>query len=339
MNEARVTGQAFTVAYEPAGTERGDVGDFLDDVPAGSVVVIDNAGRTDCTVWGGIMTQIALARGVAGTVVHGVCRDVGVSLAVGYPVFSAGRFMRTGKDRVRLAAVAVPLTIASVTVVPGDLVHGDADGVDPSGGHSTATLYEAAGVDCAWQPGLRPVWPGVRVSGPAFTVAGIGGDNLALHRAVAHAPAGHVLVADLHGGVHGHWGEVLTIAAQERGLLGLVIGGGVRDVARLAALHFPVFASSVAVFRTGKDHPGRLGGPITLRGVRVGTHDLVTADADGVVVLPAAQAAATVRRADRCSRHEQRIVAELRAGQTTLRRYGLTRGGEPCHDAAHGDRC
>ncbi len=128
-NRARVAGRAFTVAYQAADSDRGSVGDFLDDVPAGDVVVIDNDGRTDCTVWGGIMTQIALTRGVAGTVIHGVSRDVATSLALGYPLFSAGRFMRTGKDRVRLAAVAVPLTIATVTVIPGDLVAGDADGV------------------------------------------------------------------------------------------------------------------------------------------------------------------------------------------------------------------
>jgi len=128
-NQARGTGPAFTVAYEPAHSDRDRVGDFLDDVPAGSVVLIDNAGRTDCTVWGGIMTQTAGARCVAGTVIHGACRDVATSVAQGYPLFSAGRFMRTGKDRVRLAAVGVPITIDRVTICPGDLVTGDADGV------------------------------------------------------------------------------------------------------------------------------------------------------------------------------------------------------------------
>ena len=90
---ARAVGPAFTVRFEP-----------IDDVPAGAVVVIDNAGRTDCTVWGGIMTTLATAKGVAGAVVHGVCRDVATAFALGYPMFSAGRFMRTGKDRVRCVA-------------------------------------------------------------------------------------------------------------------------------------------------------------------------------------------------------------------------------------------
>jgi len=195
---------------------------------------------------------------------------------------------------------------------------------DAAGGYGTATLYEASGLECACQPGLRPVWPGARVAGLAYTVAGLGGDNLALHRAVAHAPFGHVLVADLQGAVHGHWGEVLTVAAQQRGLPGLVIDGGVRDVAELAALGFPVMASSVAVFHTGKDHPGRPAQPIVLRGVPVSTGDLIVADTDGVVILPAAEAAAIIHRADQRLHHEQQVIAGLRGGRTTLQLYGFS---------------
>jgi 4-hydroxy-4-methyl-2-oxoglutarate aldolase len=80
-NAARAVGPAYTVRYEPIIDEPGTVGDFLDDVPAGAVIVIDNAGRTDCTVWGGIMTAVASANGVAGTVVHGACRDVASAIA------------------------------------------------------------------------------------------------------------------------------------------------------------------------------------------------------------------------------------------------------------------
>ena len=126
---ARAVGPAFTVRYEPITGEAGTVGDFLDDVPAGAVIVIDNGGRTDCTVWGGIMTTVAAGRRVAGTVIHGACRDVATAFTLGYPVFSAGRFMRTGKDRVRCVAVQQPVLIDGVTIAPGDLVTADADGV------------------------------------------------------------------------------------------------------------------------------------------------------------------------------------------------------------------
>jgi 4-hydroxy-4-methyl-2-oxoglutarate aldolase len=124
----RAAGPAFTVQYEPAGTERGSVGDFLDDVPPGAIVLIDNQGRTDVTVWGGIMTEVAAVQGIAGTVINGVCRDVSTSLHQAYPLFSRGRFMRTGKDRVRLVSVGSRLTINDVQVSPADIICGDADG-------------------------------------------------------------------------------------------------------------------------------------------------------------------------------------------------------------------
>ena len=124
----RIGGPAFTVQYEPAGSERGSVGDFLDDVPPGAVVLIDNHARTDVTVWGGIMTEIAAARGIGGTVINGVCRDLNVALRQNYPLFSRGRFMRTGKDRVRLVAVNTPVTINDVEISPLDIICGDADG-------------------------------------------------------------------------------------------------------------------------------------------------------------------------------------------------------------------
>lgn len=122
-------GRAFTVRYTPAGHPPGTVGDYLDDVPPGGVVVLDNDGRTDCTVWGDILTAVAHQRGVAGTVIDGVCRDVRRALSLGYPVYSRGRFMRTGKDRVEVAEVGAPVTIGGVQVRAGDLLVGDADGV------------------------------------------------------------------------------------------------------------------------------------------------------------------------------------------------------------------
>lgn len=124
----RIGGPAFTVQYEPAGSERGSVGDFLDDVSPGAVVLIDNHTRTDVTVWGGIMTEIAAARGIGGTVINGVCRDLNAALRQNYPLFSRGRFMRTGKDRVRLVAVNAPVTINDVEISPLDIICGDADG-------------------------------------------------------------------------------------------------------------------------------------------------------------------------------------------------------------------
>ncbi|KAH7084253.1 ribonuclease E inhibitor RraA/Dimethylmenaquinone methyltransferase [Paraphoma chrysanthemicola] len=122
-------GPAFTVRYVPASDPPGSVGDFIDDVAAGDIVVIDNGGRTDCTVWGDIMTQYAGLRGIAGTVIDGVCRDVNKAIEDGYPLFTAGRWMRTGKDRVQVAGVNESVGIGQVRVNPRDIVVADANGV------------------------------------------------------------------------------------------------------------------------------------------------------------------------------------------------------------------
>lgn len=124
-----VVGPAFTVQYVPANTPPGSVGDFIEDVLPGDVVVIANAGRTDCTVWGDIMTQYAGARGIAATVIDGVCRDVSKALGDGYPLFTRGRYMRTGKDRVEVLSVNQPVAISETRVCARDIVVADANGV------------------------------------------------------------------------------------------------------------------------------------------------------------------------------------------------------------------
>ncbi|MDX3387990.1 RraA family protein [Streptomyces niveiscabiei] len=198
---------------------------------------------------------------------------------------------------------------------------------DAARGHSTATLYEAStGAAHACDPALRAAWPGARVAGPAFTVQGVGGDNLALHRAVAEAPTGSVLLVDLQGARHGHWGEILAVAAQQRGILGLVVDGGVRDTAEQAELNFPVFGRHVTVVGTGKEHPGRFDVPVRVGDVIVRPGDLVVGDADGVVVVPAEAVQETLDRADSRVAAEQRALEAIRTGVTTLEYYGLPTG-------------
>ena len=125
----RLVGKAFTVRYAPVGSTHGTVGDYIDEVPPGHVVVLDNSGRMDATVWGDILTDVSHRRGLAGTVIHGVCRDVARSLELNYPIFSRGAYMRTGKDRVQAEAFGGAVSLGDVRVEPGDLMFGDADGV------------------------------------------------------------------------------------------------------------------------------------------------------------------------------------------------------------------
>jgi 4-hydroxy-4-methyl-2-oxoglutarate aldolase len=124
-----MSGRAFTMLCGPAGKPPGTVGDYIDDVPPGCVVVIDNGGREDATIWGDILTEIAHRRELAGTLIDGISRDVALCRAIGYPVFSKGHWMRTGKDRVQVEQMQCPVSIGGARVAPGDLVRGDADGV------------------------------------------------------------------------------------------------------------------------------------------------------------------------------------------------------------------
>lgn len=206
--------------------------------------------------------------------------------------------------------------------------------LDAAREHSAATLFEAATAqwardgqgemrECAVDPTIKATWLGARVAGWAFTVRGTGGDNLALHRAIQSAEPGEVLVVDLQGSQHGHWGEVLAVAAQARGIAGLVIDGGVRDREELRALGFPVFSRNDSVRGTVKADRGDLGTEIMLAGVRVVTGDLIVADSDGVVVIPRNRVDAVLDEADRRVLQEQKMFDGLRAGRTSTDLYNL----------------
>jgi Demethylmenaquinone methyltransferase len=140
----RLAGRARTVRYGPAGVTKGTVGDFVDGYTPGTVAVLDNLGRLDCTVWGDILTECAYRGGLAGTVIDGVCRDTALCRTLGYPVFARGAFMRTGKDRVQVEDVDVPVSIGGVRIAPGDIVIGDADGVVVVPSECARVVFEAA---------------------------------------------------------------------------------------------------------------------------------------------------------------------------------------------------
>ena len=124
----KICGEAFTVHYVPCGMEKGTVGDFIDDVQPGQVVVIDNAGRKYCTVWGDIMTFTAKTKGIEGTLIDGVCRDVNGIEELDYAIYTKGKYMVTGKERVQVDQVNIPVAISGVQVRPGDIILGDDSG-------------------------------------------------------------------------------------------------------------------------------------------------------------------------------------------------------------------
>lgn len=126
---AELVGRAWTLRYGPVGQVAGTVGDYIDDLGEGDVVVLDNQGRLDATVWGDLLTLTAVRNKVAGTVIDGVCRDLDRARTLGYPIYARGHWMRTGKDRVQVEATGEPVSIGGVRIEAGDWLRGDSDGV------------------------------------------------------------------------------------------------------------------------------------------------------------------------------------------------------------------
>jgi regulator of RNase E activity RraA len=124
----KMCGPAFTVRYTPATGSLGRFADFLDDVPEGAVVAIDNSGRTGVSVWGDTLSLFAAQHRFAGTVIDGVCRDIEGTRELNYPMFSRGTFMRTGKGRIGVESTQEPVVLGAVIVRPGDLIFGDDTG-------------------------------------------------------------------------------------------------------------------------------------------------------------------------------------------------------------------
>jgi 4-hydroxy-4-methyl-2-oxoglutarate aldolase len=185
-----------------------------------------------------------------------------------------------------------------------------------------ATIGESGGRPMS--PRVRAAWPGARISAPAFPVTCAAGDNLAIHVAVAEAPAGHVLVVSV--GIEaerGYWGEVLTTGAEARGIAGLVIDGGVRDVSALEAHGFPVFSTLIALRGATKEHAGRVGGSSIVGDIQVEQDDWIVADADGVTVVPHTKLDDVLAAGRAREAKEAHFFEELRAGRTTIELLAL----------------
>jgi len=187
-----------------------------------------------------------------------------------------------------------------------------------------ATLYEAAGQKGMVDPSIRPAWPGARVCGRAATVECPPGDNLMLHIAVAHARPGVIIVASVGSYMAaGAWGEILTAAAQARGVSGLVIDGAVRDIDAIRETKFPVFSRGLAIGSCTKERPGALDVPVQVGGATVRPDDLILGDADGLVIIEREHLEAVYETAVIRRKRESEIISQLREGRTTIELLGL----------------
>ena len=187
-----------------------------------------------------------------------------------------------------------------------------------------ATVHEAIGRTGYLGPAIRPAFRGARTGGTAVTAICWPGDNLMIHAAVEQCQPGDILVVTTTSpSSDGAFGELLATSLQHRGVRGLVTTGGVRDVAELEAMNFPVFCAAVSAQGTVKATAGAVNVPVGIAGQRISPGDAVIADDDGVVVVPRGDVRQALSAASGRAEKEAAARAAFRRGELGLDRYGL----------------
>ena len=189
-----------------------------------------------------------------------------------------------------------------------------------------ATVYEASGQHGMMDPKIRAVYPEAKLCGPALTVECHVGDNLMIHKAVSIGSPGDVLVVAIGNDEEsGAWGEILTSAAQSRGIVGLVIDGAVRDAEATRKRNFPIFSRGLAVGATMKRNLGKINQPIVCGNVYIEPGDLVIGDIDGVVVVPRARCEEVLLASRQREERERILMKKIESGETTIELLQLGR--------------
>jgi 4-hydroxy-4-methyl-2-oxoglutarate aldolase len=187
-----------------------------------------------------------------------------------------------------------------------------------------ATVHEAQGRTGLLRHDMRPIYPAARAAGTAVTVSCHPGDNLMIHAAIEFCAEGDVLVVTTTSeSTDGMFGELLAVSARAHGVVGLVIDAGVRDVADLTAMDFPVWAKAISARGTVKATPGCVNVPVVCAGEVINPGDIVVADVDGVVVVRRTAGVDIARLAEERVAKEAKNRERLRAGTLGVDMYGL----------------